>query len=359
MRVQHSVAMRTSVRLARLRSRCSVAVARSPAGRLSGASRITLPLSVVSLTVVPAASGGSRGIAFTVFTTSISLSPAVVLVPSIAALVSPFVVATTIPSIVIAAFLAVTTAFVAGAVVVPAVIVSLITALAIVVTARTASASAVASAPTIFEAAPRTGVFAGVSINHAWKDDGRGGRRLLTSLRWPKVLAGGGSARSSATRLFNAQGATLDLLALKALLSSLSLFGSDHLNEAKSTGLLGVRVTHDLALLNVAILLKHLGNLGFGQARMDASDKEVGAWVDGPVIVPGARVLVATGRGKSDRLAKLQSRKHMWRVERRLTHQHCRWGRRIGGGHHHCRRGWGEEKRFDCHAHTAVPHLML
>lgn len=54
-------------------------------------------------------------------------------------------------------------------------------------------------------------------------------------------------------------------------------------------------VSHDLALLDIAILLKHLGDFCLAQTGVDASDKEVGAWVDGTVVIAisGASGMVA------------------------------------------------------------------
>jgi len=52
-----------------------------------------------------------------------------------------------------------------------------------------------------------------------------------------------------------------------------------------------VRVTHDLAFLDIAVLLEHLGHLGFRETRMNTRDEEIGARVDGAVVVviPRAR----------------------------------------------------------------------
>ena len=67
--------------------------------------------------------------------------------------------------------------------------------------------------------------------------------------------------------------------ALQALLGSVCLVGGDHLDEAKPTRLLGVRVAHDVALLDLAILLEEASNLFFGQRGVDTSDEQVGALV--------------------------------------------------------------------------------
>lgn len=67
--------------------------------------------------------------------------------------------------------------------------------------------------------------------------------------------------------------------ALQALLGSVCLVGGDHLDEAKTTRLLGVRIAHDVALLDLAILLEEASNLFFGQGGVDASDEQVGSLI--------------------------------------------------------------------------------
>jgi hypothetical protein len=72
---------------------------------------------------------------------------------------------------------------------------------------------------------------------------------------------------------------------LKTLLGRISLVGGDHLDEAEATRLLRVGVTHDLTLLNLAVLLEKTGHFGLRQARVDASHEEVRSRVDGTVII--------------------------------------------------------------------------
>jgi hypothetical protein len=74
--------------------------------------------------------------------------------------------------------------------------------------------------------------------------------------------------------------------ALEAFLGSIGLVGSDHLDETKAARLLGVRILHDVALLDLSILAKQTSNLLLGEAGVDARHEQVGAWV------AGARVLV-------------------------------------------------------------------
>jgi hypothetical protein len=67
---------------------------------------------------------------------------------------------------------------------------------------------------------------------------------------------------------------------LKGVLCSVCILGTDHLDEAEATALAGVWVTHDVALLDSAVLLEEDSDLFLGQARVDTSDEEVGALVD-------------------------------------------------------------------------------
>lgn len=67
----------------------------------------------------------------------------------------------------------------------------------------------------------------------------------LTALGGSEVLARSRGTRTTATGLLDAEGAALDDLALEAFLGSIGLVGSGHVDEAKATGLLGVRVEHD------------------------------------------------------------------------------------------------------------------
>lgn len=73
-------------------------------------------------------------------------------------------------------------------------------------------------------------------------------------------------------------------LTLEALLGSVSLVRGDHLDEAEAARLLRVRVTHDVALLHLAILLEQALDLLLAEARVDASYEEIGAWVAAVVV---------------------------------------------------------------------------
>jgi hypothetical protein len=107
---------------------------------------------------------------------------------------------------------------------------------------------------------------------------------MLASLRWAEVLARGRSTRAGATSLLDAQSSAFNNLALKALLGGISLLSSDHLDETEAPGLLGVGIEHDLALLDIAILLKETSNLLLRETRVDTSHEEVRSRVDGSII---------------------------------------------------------------------------
>ena len=74
-------------------------------------------------------------------------------------------------------------------------------------------------------------------------------------------------------------------LALQALLGSVCLVGGDHLDEAKTTRLLSVRIAHDVTLLYLAVLLEETGDLFFAKSRMNSSDEEVGARVTALIVI--------------------------------------------------------------------------
>lgn len=118
----------------------------------------------------------------------------------------------------------------------------------------------------------------------------------LTTLGRTKVLARGGRTGSGTTGLLNAESAALDDLALETILGGVGHVGSDHLDEAEATRLPGVGVLHDLALLDLAILLEEAGDLGLLETGVDAGDEEVGAGVDGTIVILVV-VVVVLGRG--------------------------------------------------------------
>jgi hypothetical protein len=75
---------------------------------------------------------------------------------------------------------------------------------------------------------------------------------------------------------------------LKTLLGSISLLSSDHFNETETARLFGVRIKHDLALLDITIFLKEAGNFLLRETRMNTSNEEVGSRVYSAVILGSA-----------------------------------------------------------------------
>jgi len=79
---------------------------------------------------------------------------------------------------------------------------------------------------------------------------------------------------------------------LKALLGGISLISSNHLDETEATRLLCMRIQHDLALLDITILLEETGYLQLGETRMDTGDEEVRTRVDGAIILGRASLVL-------------------------------------------------------------------
>jgi hypothetical protein len=97
----------------------------------------------------------------------------------------------------------------------------------------------------------------------------------LTSLGRTKIFARRWSSRTSTTSLFNTQSASFDDFTLQPFLRSISLFGSDHLDEAKATRFFGMRIQHDRAALDLTVFVEKARDVGFGEARMYAGDEKV------------------------------------------------------------------------------------
>jgi hypothetical protein len=104
-------------------------------------------------------------------------------------------------------------------------------------------------------------------------------RRTVLTLGRAEVLARGRGSRAGAPRLLDAEGPALVDLALQSVLGRVRILGSNHLDETEATALAGVWVTHNVALLDSAVLLEKDSNLLLGEARVDTSDEEVGAFV--------------------------------------------------------------------------------
>lgn len=123
---------------------------------------------------------------------------------------------------------------------------------------------------------------------------------FLTSLWWTKVFSWSWSTWTGTTSLLNAQSTSLNDLTLETLLGSIRLFASDHLDETEATRFLGVWVKHDLALLNITVLLKETSDLLLGKTWVNARNKKVRTWVDSAVILRWSSAAVswwATVRG--------------------------------------------------------------
>ena len=117
----------------------------------------------------------------------------------------------------------------------------------------------------------------------------------LTTLGRAKVLARSRGAGANATCLLDVKGAALNDFAAQAFYGGVGHVGSDHLDKAKATRLAGVGILHDLALLDLAVLLKETGDLRLLETRVDAGDEEVRAGVDGALIILVA-VVILDGR---------------------------------------------------------------
>lgn len=168
---------------------------------------------------------------------------------------------------------------------------------------------------------------------------------MRTSLGGAKVFAGSRSARTGTAGLLDAERAAVDGLALETVLGSVGLVGCDHFDETEATRLLAVGVAHDLALLDLAVLLEHARHLGLGQTGVDTGHEEVRAGVNCTVIIDiaGARATVVLGsaRKKSvlDRLfsrdkCDIEIKKAMNRTCRRQRREKRNGEERSPGPHH-------------------------
>lgn len=117
----------------------------------------------------------------------------------------------------------------------------------------------------------------------------------LTSLGRAVVLARGGCTWARTTSLLDAECPALVNLALQTLLGGVSLVRRHHLDEAEAARLLGVRVAHDVALLDLAVLLKETCDLLLAERGVDAGDEQVGARVAALVVLLPALWGWATG----------------------------------------------------------------
>jgi hypothetical protein len=128
----------------------------------------------------------------------------------------------------------------------------------------------------------------------------------LTALRRAEVLARSRGARADTASLLDVQGAALDDLTAQTLDGGISHVRGDHLDETEAARLARVGVLHDLALLDLAVLLEEAGDLGLLDARVDAGDEEVGARVEGALVVLAAAIVLdgSAAAGISGRLCE-------------------------------------------------------
>jgi len=162
----------------------------------------------------------------------------------------------------------------------------------------------------------------------------------LTSFRRTKVFARSRCARTAATSLLDAQSAAFDDFTLQTFLGSIRLLTGDHLHEAKATRLLGVRVNHDGAVLDVTVLLEQARQIRLGQTRVNASDKKVGTGILGTLFVIVEHLtgvdrasLVSTwslvSAFREQAILILGVKQRRWHT----GHQCGRWGSGSGHGH--------------------------
>lgn len=187
-------------------------------------------------------------------------------------------------------------------------------------------------------------------------------KKKLTSLRRAKVLARRGSTGAGTTSLLDAERPTLDDLTLETILGGVSLVRGHHLDESEASGLLGMRVSHDLALVDLSVLLEDSRNFSFRQFGVDTSHKQVGARVDRLVVVVivvvslmvslASVILLLTNCTSNQSVvpfAKTCLSRGTWRNNngsKELTVQHDHWARPSDEAHDH-RQRQGEGRRCE------------
>jgi hypothetical protein len=85
-------------------------------------------------------------------------------------------------------------------------------------------------------------------------------------------------------------------LALKSFLGGISLVRGDHLDESEAARVLGMGIAHDVALLDLTVLLEETRDLFLRERGVDARDEEVGARVDAVVFLAVALAVAVVGR---------------------------------------------------------------
>jgi hypothetical protein len=94
---------------------------------------------------------------------------------------------------------------------------------------------------------------------------------------------------------------------LQGFLCRIGLSGSHHLDEPEATALTSVRVTHDVALLDLAVFLKQTRDFIFGKTRVDAGHEKVGAGIGSILVIIAAFRwwCIVAGAGISERYSLL------------------------------------------------------
>lgn len=146
-------------------------------------------------------------------------------------------------------------------------------------------------------------------------------RGTVVALRRSEVLAGSRGPGARTPSLLDAESPALIDLTLQGILCGIGILRSDHLDEAKATALASVWITHNVALLNSAVLLEKNSDLLLGQTGMDASDEEVGARVDLAVVAATlAAVLARRGNITAQMSVQLQLEWVWWILTARCGH---------------------------------------
>lgn len=112
-----------------------------------------------------------------------------------------------------------------------------------------------------------------------------------TSLWGTKVFSRSRGSRTTSTGLLDAQSTALKDFTLEALLSTVGLLQSGHLDESESTGLLAMRIQHDLAFFNITILGKETGHIVLSETRVNSSHEKIGTSISGTI---GRRATVSS-----------------------------------------------------------------
>jgi hypothetical protein len=104
---------------------------------------------------------------------------------------------------------------------------------------------------------------------------------MFTFLGWSMVFAWSRSAGTVASGLLDAQCAAFKVGSMQAFNGGLSLLRASEFDEAKTARVIRMRITHDVSVRNLTILLECAHKLVVSDARGDTSDEEVRAWVFG------------------------------------------------------------------------------